>query len=153
MNLPAVTPRWAPRVTVATVVSDGDQVLMVAEHINGQRLLNQPAGHLEPDESLCQAALRETLEETGWEVELTGLIGIYQWRAPDGTDFLRATFAARPLRHHPERPLDTGIESALWLPPSSLVGRPDLRSPLVARCVSDWQAGRLYPLSVLEMLQ
>lgn len=150
--MPLVDGRWAPRVTVATVVSDGDQVLMVAEHINGQRLLNQPAGHLEPDESLCQAALRETLEETGWEVELTGLVGIYQWQAPNGSEFLRVAFAARPLRHHPQRPLDGAIEHALWLSPAELANHPRLRSPLVARCVADWQAGRHYPLSVLEVV-
>lgn len=137
---------------MATVVSNGSQVLLVAERIDGRRVLNQPAGHLEPAESLCQAAVRETLEETGWDVELTGLVGLYQWTAPDGTAFLRATFAARPLRHHPERTLDTGIEAALWLDPAELASHPALRSPLVARCVADWQAGRLYPLSVLEMM-
>lgn len=152
MSIPLAGGRWAPHVTVATVVSNGPQVLLVAERIGGRRVLNQPAGHLEPDESLAAAALRETLEESGWEVELTGVIGIYQWRAPDGTAFLRVTFAARPLRHHPQRPLDAGIVAALWLEPASLAGRDDLRSPLVARCVADWQAGRLYPLSVLEVM-
>ena len=144
--------RWAPHVTVATIVSDGSRVLLVSECIDGRSVLNQPAGHLEPDESLAAAAVRETLEETGWEVELTGLVGIYQWRAPDGKDFLRVTFAAQPLRHHPQRRLDQGIEQALWLDPAELASHPALRSPLVARCVADWQAGQHYPLSVLEVV-
>ena len=144
--------RWAPHVTVATIVSDGTRVLLVEESIAGRRVLNQPAGHLEPGESLIQAAHRETLEETGWEVELTGLVGIYQWQAPDGTHFLRTTFAARPLQHHPERPLDRGIERALWLSPEQLKASTTLRSPLVWRCVADWLDGRHYPLSVLEVL-
>lgn len=145
-------PRWAPHVTVATVVSDGGRVLLVEESINGRLVLNQPAGHLEPDESLFQAARRETLEETGWEVELTGLVGFYQWQAPDGTDFLRATFAAKPLQHHADRALDTGIERALWLTPEALKASDALRSPLVWRCVADWLSGRHHPLSVLEVL-
>lgn len=144
--------RWAPHVTVATVVSDGQRVLLVEELIDGRPVLNQPAGHLEPDESLHQAALRETLEETGWDVALTGLVGIYQWRAPDGTDFLRVTFAATPVHHHAGRALDTGIERALWLTPEAVQASDALRSPLVWRCLADWQAGRLYPLSVLEVL-
>lgn len=144
--------RCAPHVTVATIVSDGPRVLLVSENINGRRLLNQPAGHLEADESLTAAAVRETLEETGWEVELTGLVGIYQWQAADGTAFLRFTFAARPLHHHRQRPLDAGIEQALWLEPAALSDHPALRSPLVARCVADWQAGQHYPLSVLEVV-
>ena len=70
--------QWHPHKTVATVVEHNARFLMVEELINGQLVLNQPAGHLEANESLAQAALRETLEETAWEVELTGLLGLYQ---------------------------------------------------------------------------
>ena len=51
--------RWAPRVTVATVVSRAGQLLLVEEEKAGRRVLNQPAGHLEPGESLLEAAVRE----------------------------------------------------------------------------------------------
>ena len=77
---------WQPDVTVATVVVRDGRLLMVEETVGGQQVLNQPAGHLEPDESLQDAACRETLEETGWEVRLTGFVGAYQWKAPDGPD-------------------------------------------------------------------
>ena len=63
-----------------------------------------------------------------------------------------AAFAAQPLAHDPQRPLDAAIEHALWLDPAELANHPRLRSPLVARCVADWQAGRHYPLSVLEVV-
>ena len=150
--MPLADGRWAPHVTVATIVSNGSQVLLVRENIGGRAVLNQPAGHLEPGESLQQAAVRETLEETGWEVELTGLVGIYQWQAPDGSQFQRFTFAARPLRQRHDGPLDDAIEQALWLAPSELAGHLSLRSPLVAHCVAQWQAGAHYPLSVLEVV-
>ena len=101
---------WQPDVTVATVVVREGRLLMVEEQVQGERVLNQPAGHLEPDETLQEAALRETLEETGWEVELTAFIGAYQWTSPrDGKHFLRLAFAADPVRHDPARPLDEGI--------------------------------------------
>src|SRR5687767_14148251 len=96
---------------------------MVEEQVQGRLVLNQPAGHLEPDESLLDAALRETLEETGWHVRLTSFIGAYQWKAPDsaaggsGRHYLRMAFAAEPVSHEPDRPLDVGIAQALWLTP------------------------------------
>ena len=146
-------PRWTPRITVATVVSRAGQLLLVEEEKAGRQVLNQPAGHLEPGESLLQAAVRETREETGWDVELTAFIGSYQWTAPDGTPFLRFAFAAEPLRHHPEQALDDGIVQALWLTPAAIQSdMTRLRSPLVWQTVSDWLAGQRYPLSLLRQV-
>ncbi len=146
---------WQPDVTVATVVAHEGKLLMVEELAGGQRLvLNQPAGHLEPDESLFEAALRETREETGWDVQLTGFIGAYQWKAPEtGRHYLRFAFAADPLRHDPQRKLDAGIQRALWLTPAELQREsPRHRSPLVWQAVADFLAGRRNPLSLLQQL-
>lgn len=143
---------WQPDVTVATVVVREGRLLLVEETVSGARVINQPAGHLEPDESLPQAALRETLEETGWEVALTAFIGAYQWTSPrDGRHFLRLAFAADPVRHHPDRPLDEGIVQALWLSPAELAAQSARhRSPLVWRVVEDYLAGRRLPLDSLQ---
>ena len=144
-------PRWAPHATVATVVVDGGRVLLVEETIEGRQVLNQPAGHLEPDETLAEAACRETLEETGWTVRLSAFIGTYQWTAPDGTPFLRFAYAAEALSHDPGRPLDTGILRALWLTPAELKADPGrLRSPLVWQVVADYLAGQRHPLSIVK---
>ena len=144
--------RWAPHVTVATVVvDDAGRVLLVEERIDGKAVLNQPAGHLEPDESLATAAVRETLEETGWQVELTAFIGCYQWQAPDGTAFLRFSYAARTLAHDPARPLDVGIERALWMSPDELHSASTrLRSPLVWQVVADYLGGQRHPLALVR---
>jgi len=150
---------WQPDVTVATVVIRDDRLLMVEEYAGGQqRVLNQPAGHLEPDESLQDAALRETREETGWDVRLTAFIGAYQWKAEpvdggNGRHYLRFAFAAEPVAHDPARTLDDGIVQALWLTPAELQAqRARHRSPLVWRAVEDCLAGRRYPLSMLGQL-
>lgn len=142
---------WQPDVTVATVVVRDGRLLMVEEQVQGERVLNQPAGHLEPDESLAEAALRETLEETGWEVSLTAFIGAYQWTSPrDGKHFLRMAFAAEPLRHHPGRALDEGILQALWLTPAELAAESARhRSPLVWKVAEDFLSGRRLPLQAL----
>lgn len=146
---------WQPDVTVATVVVDGGRLLCVEERAGGRLVINQPAGHLEPDESLMEAALRETREETGWDVRLTAFIGAYQWKAPEtGRHYLRFAFAAEPLRHDPKRTLDEGIERALWLAPSELRAEsPRHRSPLVWQVVADHLAGRRHPLSLVQHLE
>jgi 8-oxo-dGTP pyrophosphatase MutT (NUDIX family) len=149
---------WQPDVTVATIVVRDGKLLVVEETTQGETVLNQPAGHLEPGESLAEAAVRETLEETAWDVRLTAFIGAYQWRAPvapggGGRHYLRLAFAAEPLRHHPDRELDDGILRALWLTPAELAGQRDRhRSPLVWKTAEDFLAGRRYPLDLLDWL-
>jgi 8-oxo-dGTP pyrophosphatase MutT (NUDIX family) len=142
---------WQPDVTVATVVVRDGAFLIVEEEVSGRRVLNQPAGHLEPDESLVAAGVRETLEESGWDVVPTALIGLYQWKSPvDGRHFLRVALAADPVRHHPGRSLDEGILRAFWMTPRELQAAEGRhRSPLVMRAVQDYLAGSRHPLSVL----
>ena len=141
---------WRPDVTVAAIVPREGRFLVVEERIRGELVLNQPAGHLEPGESLAHAAERETLEETGWTVELTELIGIYQWTRPDdGWQVLRVTFAARAVSHDPFRSLDAGIERALWLTRAEIAAA-RVRSPLVLRNIDDWKSGRRLPLDALH---
>ncbi len=150
---------WQPDVTVATVVVRDGRLLCVEERVRGALVLNQPAGHLEPDESLFEAALRETREETGWDVRLTAFIGAYQWTAParegedEGRHYLRFAFAAEAVAHDPARPLDDGIERALWLTPAELqAAAARHRSPLVWRVVADHLGGRRQPLSLLQQV-
>ncbi|MEO6102235.1 MAG: NUDIX hydrolase [Pseudoxanthomonas sp.] len=149
---------WQPDVTVATVVVRDGRLLMVEERAHGRLVFNQPAGHLEPDESLYAAALRETREETGWDVELSAFIGAYQWKAPDieghsGRHYLRFAFAAEPLAHDPTLALDDGIVQALWMTPAELQEQQARhRSPMVWQVVQDYLGGRRSPLSILQQL-
>jgi 8-oxo-dGTP pyrophosphatase MutT (NUDIX family) len=150
---------WQPDVTVATVVVRDGRVLCVEERVNGAVVINQPAGHLEPDESLVDAALRETLEETGWDVRLSAFIGAYQWKAPTqpdgsgGRHYLRFAFAAEPIALDAARPLDEGILRAVWMTPGELQDASARhRSPLVWRAVADFLAGRRHPLDLLQQL-
>ncbi len=146
-------PGWHPDVTVASVVARAGRLLLVEERIEGRLVLNQPAGHLEPGESLAEAAVRETREETGWDIRLEAFVGAYQWTAPGGQQYLRFAFAAQALGHDPARPLDEGIERALWLTPAELRAQADRhRSPLVWQVAADWLAGRRHPLSLVQAL-
>ena len=104
---------WPPHITVATIVQRNDCFLMVEEEDAGRMVINQPAGHLDPGESIFEAALRETLEETGWIVSLTGFVGFYQYQAPDAL-FFRFAFTAEPA-HQATLETDPDISSVHWL--------------------------------------
>jgi 8-oxo-dGTP pyrophosphatase MutT (NUDIX family) len=145
---------WRPHVTVACVVADGDRYLMVEETVNGRLAYNQPAGHLDDHESLTSAAVRETLEETGWTVELDHLIGVHQWRSTEhGDAVVRFSFAARAVHHDPDRPLDKDIQRTLWLTRAEIAALGDrLRSPMILLSIDAWLAGQRLPLSALSNL-
>lgn len=142
---------WCPHVTVACVVHQRDRFLVVEEDVRGDVRFNQPAGHLEPGESLLDAARRETLEETGWEIELESFIGVRQYESPEhAAHIVRFAFAARPLRHDPTLTLDRGILRTHWLRYPKVAGLGErLRSPLVLHTLEDWLAGQRFPLSTV----
>ena len=143
---------WKPHVVAATVVERNGEFLCVEEQIDGRTVINQPAGHLDPGETLVAAAARETLEETGWTVTIDYLIGVYMLETEiPGKTFLRFCFAARPHHFDANRPLDDEIVRTHWFTPTALAARANAhRSPLVMRAIDDYQAGQRYPLDLLH---
>jgi 8-oxo-dGTP pyrophosphatase MutT (NUDIX family) len=142
---------WKPSVTVAAVIERGGRFLLIQERISGALVLNQPAGHLDPGESLAAACRREAMEETAHHFEPTALVGIYRWRDPrkDFT-FLRFAFSGK-VGAAENRPLDKEIVGVHWLTPDEIRARgAEHRSPLVQQCVDDYLAGRSYPLDVFS---
>lgn len=145
---------WTPRVTVAVLAVRDGRFLLVEELGPDGAVLNQPAGHLEEGESLIQAAIRETREETGWGFQPEGLVGVYRWPLPGGgKTYLRFCFHGRCLDHRPDQPLDDGILGVRWLTQDEVLARRDrLRSPLVLACLDDFLAGCSHPLDLLRDL-
>lgn len=142
---------WKPHVTVAAVVERGGAFLLVEEETDLGLMFNQPAGHLEPGESLAAAVVRETIEESGWEFSPEHLVGIYQWHHSErDLTYLRFAFAGRLGRHYGDRPLDTGIVRTLWMTAEEIrASQTRHRSPLVMKCVEDYLAGRRVSLDML----
>ena len=142
---------WRPSVTVAAVIERDGRFLFVEEMQEGRRVLNQPAGHLDPGETLLAACAREVMEETAHRFEPAGLVGIYRWHyKPADVTFLRVCFTGRILGTE-DKPLDKEIHALHWLTPAELKQKSAMhRSPLVQQCLDDYLAGNNFPLTVMS---
>ena len=143
---------WKPAVTVAAIIERDGRFLFVEEEAEGRRVLNQPAGHLDPGESLVAAVAREVLEETAHRFTPTALLGVYRWHyAPQDVTFLRFAFCGEAEGPEPGRLLDREILAVHWFTPQELSARRRMhRSPLVERCVADYLGGKRFPLEALS---
>ncbi|RDH83983.1 MAG: NUDIX hydrolase [endosymbiont of Galathealinum brachiosum] len=150
-----MTDIWKPHATVAAIIERDNQFLMVEEIAGGQTVYNQPAGHLDPNESLVEAAVRETREETAWHFIPEYISGIYRWdQSSTNRCFLRVAFVGSCDDYKKEQPLDDGIIRALWLTREELAAQTEkLRSPMVLRCIDDYLSGIKYPLDLLTDIQ
>lgn len=145
---------WKPDVTVAAVVEREGRFLLIEEHVSNRLVFNQPSGHLEFNESLTEAVIREALEETAWTFVPQAIVGIYLWQHPErNTSYLRVTFTGHVTQHHLERRLDRGIRRTLWLTREEVVQRSaKLRSPMVLQSIDDYLAGKRHPLELLTQM-
>jgi len=142
---------WFARVTVAAIIEQYGKFLLVEEMINGQKMLNQPAGHLEDNETLLDAVARETLEETAYHFTPSALTGIYQWKHPlTGDTYIRFAFTGDVTGHDTEQTLDEGIIAAVWMSPEEIKSEKHRhRSPQLETCIDDYLAGKSLPLSAI----
>lgn len=143
--------RWSPHVTVAAVVERNNRFLMVRERSEAGKLVyNQPAGHLEENESLIQAVVRETLEETGWQVSPSAVLRVRMFTSPlNQVTYLRTSFVAEAVAHYPDYSLDDVIEEAVWMSEAELrEHESELRSDLVLQTIEDYRSGQRFPLEL-----
>lgn len=145
---------FKPSVTVAAIIEHEGRFLLIEEETSEGVKLNQPAGHLDPYESLEEAVVREALEETAHEFIPRTLVGMYMSRYHSKSrnadvTYLRFTFAGTVGRKF-DQPLDEGILRTLWMTRDEIAATADRhRSPIVLQCVDDYLAGRSTPLSLL----
>lgn len=125
--------------------------LIVEERSSGLVVITQPGGHIESGESPEQAVMRETMEETGCQVRVSGLLGVYLWIQPQTRQqFLRIVYTADYLAQDLKRSLDDGVHAVHWYTFADIMHRRrDLRSPVVLRCIEDYTAGRRQPDTLL----
>lgn len=141
--------QWRPNVTVAAVVENEGRFLFVEERHKERLVINQPAGHLEDNETLIEAVVREVYEETQHRFEPQFLIGVYRLRMPaEAITYLRFCFSGISAGLDSRRPRDSEIERVLWLSRADLESYNNLRSALVTQCIDDYLEGRRFPLSL-----
>jgi len=143
---------WKPHVTVAAVIYKENKFLLVEEQIDQNIVFNQPAGHLEPGETIISAVKREVNEETAWHFEPDDLVALQLWRKTvDSPSFLRICLAGSVHSYDSNQPLDHGIIKTHWLSRDDIMRKKyHLRSPLVLKTIETFLAGQRYPLSLLE---
>jgi ADP-ribose pyrophosphatase YjhB (NUDIX family) len=142
---------WKPHVTVAAICEHENRFLLVKERVNGQIVLNQPAGHLEPGETLEQAVIRETLEETAYSFSPSNLVGIYRYQ-PEQTQatYLRFAYGGKLGEKH-NQPLDTDIIETQWMSLDEIKQNAEMhRCPMVLQCILDYLHKPSYPLQVFS---
>lgn len=142
---------WKPNVTVAAIIEQDGKFLLVEEHTSQGLRFNQPAGHLEANESLLHAVSREAREESAYEFEPEHLIGVYRWHASSSnTTYLRFAYCGRIVNHYAAQALDKGIVRAVWMSVEEIRSSINKhRSPLILQCVEDYLAGKRYPLELI----
>jgi 8-oxo-dGTP pyrophosphatase MutT (NUDIX family) len=130
--------------TVSAVIENDGKYLLIEEYSTGDVVLNQPGGHIEAGESPEEAIIREVCEESGCDVSCGELIGVYLWIHPQTRQqFLRLVFVAQYLGCDESRPLDSNVIRRRWMSRADIEARRnELRTPVVLRCICDYEAGR-----------
>lgn len=143
---------WKPHVTVAAIAEREGKLLLVEESIDNKLVLNQPAGHLDDNESLIDAVIRESKEETAYDFIPENLVGIYRWRSLErNRTYIRFAFCGKAVNHDPDQQLDDGIVRALWLTPDEIIEQKNRwRTAMVGQVFDDYLSGRRYPIDLLN---
>lgn len=141
-------------VTVSAVIEHGGRFLMIEEMACGSKVINQPAGHLEENETFVDAVTREVKEETGIDFTPTELVGIYRHRQSDiDRTWLRVTFTGDVSGSTNPQPIDKVILAASWMSAEDIrAARARHRSPQVLQSLDDYLAGQRAPLSLINEL-
>lgn len=143
---------WA--LTVAAVIERRGRFLVVEEldKVTGLPVINQPAGHVEPGESVLDAVRREVREETGVTFTPEAIVGLYPLKAANGSDYFRVCFTGTVPETAVAAPEDPGILRCHWLAREELAAA-SLRSGWVLRCLDDALAGRRFPLDLVAEIR
>jgi len=68
-------------------ISNGDNILVLDKVNNSYSGVTFPGGHIESEESLTEAVIREVFEETGLTIKNPVMCGSYNWINDDGSRY------------------------------------------------------------------
>jgi len=146
--------RFKIRATASVIVEREGKILVNREYVDLDHHelglhLSKPGGHLEDGESMITCAVRETLEETGYRVRPTSLVGVYFQRFSDSSS-VNVTFAGE-LESESQLPItEKDIVEALWMPIEELKARrAEWRRGSTIQAYDDYFAGKRHPLDII----
>ncbi len=143
--------------TVASICEKDGKFLVVEEvsKKTGKTVFNQPAGHVELNEPIIDAVVRETLEETSWSIKPTSIVGIYQNIVDvqgQSRHYCRVCFTCDVIEKT-TLDIDPDITAAHWLTADEILNLPNPRSSMVKKCLEDYLAGKRFSLDILTTLR
>lgn len=141
------------KIIVGTAIKKNEELLMVQEaqkKCYGQ--WNFPAGHLDENESIFEGAIRETKEETGYDVKLTGILSIQNYINKESIQVIRITFNAEIISG--EVSFDKSeILDVKWIPVKELKQMKDIEirsAEIIRDIVEDLESGKNYSLDMIK---
>jgi len=92
------------------------------------------------------------MEETGWQVTISGFLGFSTHFAPsNGVTYYRMSFVAQPVGFDTQAVIDPDIDLSQWMTLDEIrAQQQQLRSPMVLSCIEDYLAGRIFPLDIFR---
>ena len=137
------------------VEKDGKYLLVQEAKEKCRGKWNTPAGHLDPNETIFEGAKREIREESGYEVELTGLANIGNRVLPDD-EFIGIIFSAKviggELKIDPAEILDAKAQAMKY--DEILAMQDELRSAdLITEAISAVEHGQTAPLNIIKTMK
>lgn len=152
LKLPKARLAIRTKVYVGTIIEKNDRILVVHEGNPPYPGWGWPGGHLLFGEDLASCAIREVREESGYQVTLQGLVGIYQ-REVIGheDDYLRIVFFGTAVGRK-KKILDQQVEEVSWKRAAELTSQQfHFRKPHLKTELNDYLSDQKAPLSFFKL--
>ncbi len=144
--------RISDHVIVVGVVIERDGKILLVQEKNPKAygLWNTPAGWIDRDETAIEGAKREVKEETGYDVELSSLLGIYVSTASSREKVVcKIVFRGSVKGGELDFP-ENEILDAKWFLPSEILSMKDSQLRGIRKEIEDFVKGTSHPLDVVK---
>jgi 8-oxo-dGTP diphosphatase len=144
--------RLAAYAVIVDDSSGSERVLLALWNEAEEPRWTLPGGGVELRESPEEGAVREVREESGYDVELTGLLGVHSYVVPPERRFvrtrrpmraLRVIFSARVVGGELTREIGGTTDEARWFPLDEVAALPQVG--LVEIGLEMWRAAKVRP--------
>ncbi len=124
-----------PKVAVVAFIEQGNQILLIKRGVNpGRGKWALPAGYVDYGEAPDEALLREVKEETGLDIDITGLINVTGGSSADGASIV-LTYSAK-VTNGIARAHDDAVD-VMWLSPEDVL--PQLAFESTREAITRWR--------------